>query len=77
MKFRVQFKDPDALHDALHQAAEASLPEGLEEDERDDVIEKRVEKLSELCDKWFRYDEYVVIEIDTTAKTATVVPVVQ
>lgn len=76
MKFTVQFKDPGALGDAIKAAAQMSAEriDGLSEDEREAVEEKRAEAFRALCDKWFRYGEYVEIEIDTEAKTATVVP---
>lgn len=31
--------------------------------------------MKELCKKWFEYGEYLTVEIDTDAKTCTVVPV--
>lgn len=74
MKFRVTMKDPDTLHDACREAAEKSLGEAaLDDDEREVLIEKRQEKYAEIAAKWFEYGEYVTIEIDTNAKTATVV----
>ena len=76
MKFRVQFKDPDTLGDAIDDAARKSAEtiEGLDSDEREAVEGKRREALSKLCGTWFEHGEYVMIEIDTDAKTATVVP---
>ena len=76
MKFQIQFKDPDVVGDALDAAARMSAAgvAGLDDDERQVVEERRRESLSRLCRKWFRYGEYVTIEIDTDAKTATVVP---
>lgn len=76
MKFRVSMKDPDTLIDAIDEAVRKeveSLP-GIEPDERDDLVEKRSAKVLDLCGKWFRYSEYLTVEIDTEAKTCTVVP---
>lgn len=74
MKFRVQFKDPDALSNAISEAAGKSIPDGLDDDEHEAVREKRIEKLNNLCGKWFCYGEYVVIEIDIESTTAIVLP---
>ena len=76
MKFTVTMKDPDTLHDAVFEAVEEDVMkiEGLSPDERDAVIEERQEKVRELCNKWFEYGEYLRVEIDTEAKTCTVVP---
>jgi hypothetical protein len=78
MKFKVTFKDPDALRDSVDDAVGRSLrgPDGpkLDDDELDILAEKRTEEFMDLCDKWFEYDEYLTVEVDTDAKTCTVVP---
>lgn len=75
MKFQVTMKDPDTLHDAIKDAVKKSLSDlGLEEDELEPLIERRHEKVYDLCSKWFRYGEYLTVEIDTDAKTCVVVP---
>jgi hypothetical protein len=33
-----------------------------------------VRKVQELCSTWFSYGEYLTVEIDTEAKTCTVLP---
>ena len=76
MKFIVQMKDPDVLHDAIDEAVteEVEKMEGLDPDERQAVIDTRKEKINELCcSKWFEYGEYLRVEIDTEAKTCTVI----
>jgi len=74
MKFRVTMKDPDTLHDAIDEAVEKSLDgSGLDEEEAQAVLELRVEKVRELASKWFENDECLAVEIDTEAKTCTVV----
>ena len=75
MKFIVSMKDPDTLHDAIEEAVKEELTKiaDVQEDERELLLEKRIEKVSELCRKWFEYGEYLVVEIDTDAKTCIVV----
>ena len=75
MKFVVQMKDPDVLHDAIYEAvtAEVENMEGLDEDEKEAVVETRKLKVQELCGKWFEYGEYLRVEIDTEAETCTVI----
>lgn len=73
MKFTVTMKDPDTLHDAITEAVKRSLADlGLDEDELEPLIEKRHEKVSDACSKWFEYGEYLRVEVDTEAGTCTV-----
>lgn len=58
MKFTVSMKNPDALDYAIGDAAAGD--------------EKLVKTLKKLCEKWFTYGEYLDVEIDTEAKTCTV-----
>ena len=76
MKIKVQMKDPDTLQDAIEDAVknDVSTMADLDDDEREAVIEKRKEKVQELAEKWFRYGEYLAVEIDTVEKTCTVLP---
>lgn len=77
MKFRVQMKDPDTLHDAINAAvAEDVNPLSNDADEREAVAAVRRERIGKLCAKWFEYGEYLCVEIDTEAGTCVVVPVV-
>lgn len=76
MKFRVTMKDPDTLHDAITEAVEISLAVEIDDqEERDALAAIRVEKIQKLAGKWFEYDEYLTVEIDTEAGTCTVCPV--
>lgn len=76
MKFKITIKNPDAYSNALNKAAEEIVANnGTLDDDIPDAIDREYEKLDELCSKWFLYDEYLTVEIDTEAKTATVVPV--
>jgi len=59
MKVRLTFKTPDVVDDAIEQ-------DGLEDYEVE---------IHKACDKWVRYGEYLTVEVDTEAGTATVLPV--
>lgn len=76
MKFKVTMKDPDTLHDAIGEAVEADLAkiEGLSDDDRDRLYGSRRNAVSEIANQWFRYGEYLTVEIDTEAKTIIVCP---
>jgi hypothetical protein len=78
MKFRVTMKDPDTLSDAIDEAVEESTSAevlvGFSDEEREAVAEKRREAYSAIAGKWIEYGEYLTVEIDTEAKTCTVIP---
>jgi len=75
MKFRITMKDPDGVGDCIRQAAEESLKAvaGIDDSEREELLETREAKLSEACEKWFEYKEYLCVEIDTDAGTCVVI----
>lgn len=74
MKFIVQMKDPDTLHDAIADAVKTELEaEGIKDpDEVEALQDVRANKASRIASKWFKYSEYLAVEIDTTAETITV-----
>lgn len=74
MKIKVTMKDPDTLGDTIDDAVRTDLAriEGLDKEDREALFEGRREKVGELCAKWFRYGEYLSVEIDTDTGTATV-----
>jgi hypothetical protein len=76
MKFKVTMKDPDALCDAIDDCPEikASIPDGLDDDEREEVFSRRKTKAREFAGRWMDYGEYITVEFDTDAGTATIVP---
>lgn len=75
MKFRVTVKDPDVFADAVQEAVEDELATlDLHEDELEAVGEKRRERTMDAISKWVEYGEYIVVEFDTEAGTAVVVP---
>lgn len=77
MKFTVSMKDPDTLSDAIEEAVKNDVDAmGFSDsNEADALKELRVEKVYNLCRQWFRYGEYLAVEIDTEAGTCTVLPV--
>lgn len=73
MKFLVTMKDPDTLADSIAEAVkEQLLSSGLPQHEQDLIADDRQEKVYDQCTKWFRYGEYLAVEIDTEAGTCTV-----
>lgn len=74
MKFKVTMKDPDTLQDAISDAVADDLAkiEGLSDDDRKNLLDGRKAAAAEVAAKWFKYGEYVTVEIDTEAQTATV-----
>jgi len=75
MKFRVTLKDPDGFTDCVDEAVKDSVnaQQDLDDEEKEDVIERRTEKVWKDLSKFVEYQEYVTIEFDTEAGTATVV----
>ena len=74
MKFKITMKDPDGFHDSVTDAIKDMTRgiEGIAEDECETLLESRRETLNGSARQWFEYNEYVTIEIDTDAMTATV-----
>lgn len=72
MKFQVTMKDPDTLYDAIEDAIKKLYIEGLDADELEEVKERRKNSVREICSQWFKYGEYLTVEIDTDAKTCIV-----
>lgn len=76
MKFKVTMKDPDTLGDAIDEAVRADIAkiEGITDEDREAIFDGRREAVSNITSKWFEYGEYLTVEIDTDAQTATVCP---
>jgi hypothetical protein len=77
MKFTVTMRDPGALDDAIKDA----VKEGLEGLDRTlpfalpalrDRRRRARRSAREIAEKWFHHGEYLSVEIDTDAKTCTV-----
>lgn len=75
MKFTVTMKNPDALYESVRDAIgpekEALVEGGMAEDEADAIVELREAKATKLANLWLRYGEYLDVEFDTDAGTAT------
>lgn len=75
MRFKITFKDPDTLHDCIRDELEnMEKPSNLTDDEFEAVLDVRKKEMEEAAAKWFKWSEYVTVEIDTEAGTAKVVP---
>lgn len=78
MKLYVTMKDPDTLIDALNDAerdltAELMSSLNLTREEAKAVAEKRVESMREFAAEWFKWGEYITVELDDKEKTIKVV----
>lgn len=76
MKIRIQFKDPDALHQALQDAAREKLGIPLNAKttrDQDFELEDIRDDLRGQMSKFFRFGEYVTLEFDTVTQQMTVV----
>jgi len=75
MKFRVTLKDPDGPYECIQDAAKdmTKAIDGITDDERKAIQEKRAETLSKFAGRWMSYGEYITVEFDTEAETATVI----
>jgi hypothetical protein len=65
MKVSVTFKTPDAVADALDRELNIK---GLNDYEAEELLEQYQEKF----EKWVKYGEYVTIDFDLDAGTASV-----
>ena len=74
MKFRVTMKDPDTLHDAINESVTEEVNDlNWSKAEKEGAVEIRAESIREVCKAWFKWSEYLTVEIDTEAKTCVVV----
>jgi hypothetical protein len=75
MKISVTLKDPDGFSEGVDEAVEDSLKGlALSQNEQDALLEKREENVWDALDGWVDCKEYITIEFDTEAGTATVRP---
>jgi hypothetical protein len=74
VKVKVTLKDPDTMHDAVDFAVQRlERPEGVDQGEWENICEERAEKAkAAITERWMPYGEYLVVEFDTEAMTATV-----
>lgn len=74
MKILVNLKDPDGFSDAVDDAVRASLAAipGLSSEEREALVDARRDRAWDSLRKFVQYREYLRVEFDTEAGTATV-----
>ena len=73
MKIKITMKTPDAVLDAVSEAVKKDMPDDLEPFEYRCVFEERMDALFQgPLKKWIVHREYLTVEIDTDARTATV-----
>ena len=75
MKFTATFKNPDALIIGIQESLKDLKVEGLSLEETEELKETRESEALDICGKWFEYDEYIKVEVDTELKTCTVLEV--
>lgn len=75
MKIQITFKDPDAVSNAIQDHVAHDV-RSLLLDRNDALMVEaiRTEKANEALTPWIRGGEYLEVEFDTEAKTATVIP---
>lgn len=75
MKLKITFKDPDGVSESIRQAVtqEVEQIEGISEDEREELTDSRTNETTESLAPWIEYGEYLCVEFDTMARTATVI----
>lgn len=76
MKIRVTLKDPDTMHDSVDDAfMRLPRPNGISKSEWAVLCEARAsDAKSEIARRWMAYGEYLEVEFDLEAGTATVLP---
>ncbi len=76
MKIRVNLKDPDTMGDAVDDAcAKLPKPDGLTDAEWASIYAERAQQIKDdISTRWMAYGEYLLVEFDTEAQTATVIP---
>ena len=73
MKVRITMKDPDGIYECVRDAVKESRPPGLADEEWEALEADRVRALTH--SRWIDCGDYITVEIDTGANTATVIPV--
>ena len=78
MKFKIAFKDPNFLSVSLVESAKHNLREknlAVPTEEYEILMEDELNRLNAFTKKWIRWGEYLTVEFDDEAGTATVVKV--
>ena len=74
MIINITLKDPDGVYDAIEDAAEEQVENisNVTAAEKRQLIDSHHTQIDKELEPWIEYSEYVRIQIDTQAKTATV-----
>lgn len=73
MKFKITFKDPDAVEDCIYEEIRQQVNElKLSDAEADAVCEVRIAETEKKLASWLKYGEYITVEFDLENMTATV-----
>ena len=77
MKIKISMKDPDALIDAMDSAYGEIVSKlmnkmGLSQDGAEAEAKSRLDKMRDFAARYFKYGEYIQVEIDDEAETITV-----
>jgi hypothetical protein len=72
MKISITFKDPDGVYESIQEAVAVSVRDIADHDEREAIAETRTEKVNAALKRWIEYGEYLRVDFDTDAMTATV-----
>ncbi len=67
MKVKIQFKDPDAIHEIIN--ARHPLP-----DNEDDITPRMEKERKRFSDEFFEYGDYGMIQVDTETMSACLLP---
>jgi hypothetical protein len=62
----------DGVWESVEEAVRASLPADLDDDEKEAVADARRAKVKRQLAHWIKYGEYLSVEFDLDAGTATV-----
>lgn len=77
MKLRLYLKDREGIINSVTDAVEENLDERLSSlsvSEKNEIIVRQGESLLTICEQWTKYNQSIIIEIDTEKNTAIVVP---
>lgn len=71
MIIEITMKTPNIL-DSIKKQVESNIISELLDYEKEEFLENQIEKAKELSEKWFKYEEYLTVEIDTEKETCIV-----
>ena len=71
MKIKITFKDPDGVYESIRDYVKTVTAEIVDLGELEQEMHSNAE---EKLNRWIKWGEYLTVEFDTDAGTATVVP---